>query len=243
MFMLFCVALLLAPATAAGDSSRLTLRVAEPFIDMHTGPGRGYPVFHIAERDEHIVVLGQRTDWYRVRAPRGEEGWVHRTALERTLLPNGEFWVAPGYALDSLAGRRWEAGTLYGDFGGANIVGAYSAAHVTPNISVELWLSQVFGRFSNARLAHLNVVHTLYPTWRASPFFTLGGGVIHTEPKATLVAAEDRRDATAHVGFGVRAYLTRRFLFRAEHKRHIVFTSRDSNEEVDEWKAGFSFFF
>jgi hypothetical protein len=67
--------------------------------------------------------------------------------------------------------------------------------------------------------------------------------VIKTEPKATLAATTDRTDSIALAGVGVRAYLTRRFVFRAEYKTHVVFTSRDDNEEVQEWKAGFSFFF
>jgi hypothetical protein len=57
------------------------------------------------------------------------------------------------------------------------------------------------------------------------------------------VATIDRTDQVAHVGLGVRTYLTRRFVVRAEYKSYVVFTSRDDNEEIEEWKAGFSFFF
>jgi hypothetical protein len=32
-------------------------------------------------------------------------------------------------------------------------------------------------------------------------------------------------------------------LLRAEYKSYVVFTSRDENEEVEEWKVGFAFFF
>jgi hypothetical protein len=38
-------------------------------------------------------------------------------------------------------------------------------------------------------------------------------------------------------------YLTDRFILRVEYKRHTVLTSRDDNEEIDQWKAGFSVFF
>jgi hypothetical protein len=134
-------------------------------------------------------------------------------------------------------------GALYGDFGGANAISAYGAYSFTPNLSGELWVSQVLGRFSDSTVASLNIVHLLYPDWRASPYFTLGAGVINTEPKATLVATVDRNDSLAQAGVGVRTYLARRFVFRAEYKAYVVFTSRDDNEEVREWKAGFSFFF
>ena len=110
-------------------------------------------------------------------------------------------------------------------------------------LSDGLWWSDMVGPFSNSQLVNVNIVHMLVPEWRASPFFTLGTGVIHNEPKWTIVATTDRTDNLAHVGVGVRTYITRRLLFRAEYKTYVVFTSRDDNQEISEWKAGFSFFF
>lgn len=217
--------------------------IDDPFIELHTGPGRGYPVFFVAERGESIELLKRRTEWFRVRVARGQEGWVHLDQLQSTLNPDGEPFDLPALGIDDYAQRRWEMGTLYGDFGGANIISLYGAFSFTPNLSAELWASQALGRFSDSTLLTANIVHLMYPDWRASPYFTLGAGMIKTEPKATLVATVDREDSLAQVGVGVRTYLTRRFVFRAEYKAHVVFTSRDDNEEVREWKAGFSFFF
>ncbi len=92
-------------------------------------------------------------------------------------------------------------------------------------------------------MANVNLLHQPYPDWFVSPYFVLGTGVVHIEPKATLVQAETRTDQEAHVGFGLRTYLNERFLIRAEYRSYVVFTKRDSNEEADEWKAGFAFFF
>jgi opacity protein-like surface antigen len=83
----------------------------------------------------------------------------------------------------------------------------------------------------------------LVPEWRLSPFLMLGTGFVYLEPKATLVQPAQRWEQTAYVGAGLRFYLTRRFFVRAEYKSHIVFTKRNTNEEVDEWKLGFAFFF
>jgi hypothetical protein len=81
------------------------------------------------------------------------------------------------------------------------------------------------------------------PEWRLSPFVTLGTGIVTIEPKATLVQPADRNDQTAYVGAGVRFYWTRRFFLRGEYRSHMVFTSRNENEEIDEWKLGLAFFF
>jgi hypothetical protein len=92
-------------------------------------------------------------------------------------------------------------------------------------------------------MLHANLTHILFPDKRVTPLFTLGAGSIETSPKATLVATIDRSDSFAQAGVGLRTYLTRRFVFRADYKAYVAFTSRDDNEEVREWKAGFSFFF
>ncbi|HEX7079690.1 MAG TPA: SH3 domain-containing protein [Gammaproteobacteria bacterium] len=217
--------------------------VQDPFLELHTGPAPGYPVFYVAERGETVEILRRRTDWFQVRVPRGEEGWVALEQLQRTLGVDGERFDVPGLELGDYAERRWEAGALYGDFGGANVISVYGAFSFTENLSVELWLSQALGRFSDSKLASVNIVHMLYPNRRFSPYLTLGAGAVKTEPKATLVATTDRTDSAAHAGAGLRTYLTGRFLLRAEYKTYVVFTSRNDNEEIREWKAGFSFFF
>lgn len=234
---------LITASLAHGQEQHPEVIIEDAFAELHSGPGRGYPVFYIAERGEQIALLKRRTDWFKVQVPRGQEGWVHREQLLRTLDLNGEPVELPGFALDDYADRRWEVGVQYGDFGGANVISTFGAFSLTENLSFEMWISQILGRFSDSKMANLNIVHMLYPRRRASPYFTLGAGAIHTEPKATLIASLDRQDTIAHAGVGVRTYLTRRFVFRAEYKTYVVFTSRDDNEEIREWKAGFSFFF
>jgi len=41
----------------------------------------------------------------------------------------------------------------------------------------------------------------------------------------------------------VRGFLTNRFLLAGEYRSYVVFTSRDENEEIDEWTVGFTYFF
>jgi len=235
--------LFVAAAAVGAERAPQEVVIDDPYIELHTGPGRGYPVFFVAERGEHVALLKRRTEWFKVKIERGEEGWVHREQLRTTLNLDGEAFDVPDVGFGEYADRRWEVGALYGDFGGANVIALYGARSLTPNLSGEVWVSEVLGRFSDSTVATLNIVHLMYPDWRASPYFTLGAGVIKTSPKATLVATVDREDSLAQAGVGVRTYLTRRFVFRAEYKAHVVFTSRDDNEEVREWKAGFSFFF
>ncbi len=233
-----------APGQAkAADETLRSVAVADPFLELHTGPGRGYPIYHVVDRGEFVRIVMQRTGWYLVRAADGKEGWVDQAQMEMTLKPDGSEVEFGRATLEDFTNAKWEAGILAGDFGGANVISLYGGYSFYPNVSLEVWGSQISGNVSNGWMGSVNVVHEAWPEWRYSPFFTLGAGVIHTSPKSTIVQGEDRTDEIAHVGVGVRIYTTRRFLLRVEYKSYVVFTSRDENEEVEEWKAGFAFFF
>ena len=241
---LCAIVLLISPAgpAEAADDYR-SVAVADPYLEMHTGPGRGYPIFHVVDRGETVDIIKQRTDWFLVRTAKGKEGWVDRAQMELTLQSDGEQFSLRRATIEDFTNAKWETGILAGDFGGANIISLYGSYSLNPNVSVELWGSQILGNYSNGWMASANIVHETFPEWRVSPFFTLGAGYIRTEPKSTIVLPEDRDDQIGHVGAGFRVYVTRRFLVRAEYKSYVVFTSRDENEEIEEWKAGFAFFF
>jgi hypothetical protein len=230
-------------AIAQAAEEYRSVSVADPYLEMHTGPGPGYPVFHVVDRGDAIDIIMRRTSWFKVRTDNGTEGWVDRGQMERTLQPAGAPIEFGETTQADFVDSRWELGGMAGDFGGANIVSLYGAYSVNSNVSIEVWGSQILGNFSNGWMGSVNLTHEIWPDWRVSPFFTLGTGVIHTEPKPTIVQGEDRTDQIAHAGAGVRIYTTRRFILRAEFKSYVVFTSRDDNEEVEEWKVGFAFFF
>ena len=221
---------------------------SDPYLELRTGPGRGFPVFHVAGMGESVTVLKTRTDWFKVRAgepgsPREKLGWVHADQLASTLDGSGTEVQVQDRSFEDYAGRRWETGITGGDFGGASSLSAYVGYALTPNISLQVEATQILGDFSDGIMGTGNIIMSPFPNWRVSPFFTLGAGIIRVEPHTTIVQAEDRQDEIVHAGLGTNVYLSDRFVLRLEYKRHTVLTSRDDNEEIDQWKAGFSVFF
>lgn len=235
---------LLFAASAQADDQLQKILIADPYIELHTGPGRGYPIFHVVERGQEVVIVKRRTDWFQVRTDRDVEGWVTREQMLATLEPTGEPLDLQEPARENYMSRRWQGGVMGGDFGGASQVSVFGGYAFSDNLSIELTLNHIIGDISNGYSATLGLMHVFVPEWRLSPYFTLGTGVIYIDPKSTLVRAEDRTDQIGYVGGGLQFYLTRRFMLRSEYRSNIVFTSRDDNEEVDEWKyLGFAFFF
>jgi hypothetical protein len=92
-------------------------------------------------------------------------------------------------------------------------------------------------------MGRASIVMSPFPSG-VSPFFGIGTGIIHIEPQTTIVQSEDRTDEIVHVGAGFDVYVSQRDSFLAwvyKHQPHVL-TSRDDNQEIDEWTAGFSVF-
>lgn len=217
--------------------------VKAPYLNLHTGPGRGYPVFYVAERGESVDVLFRRTDWFKVRTHRGVMGWASAADMLKTTLADGTPFTFPIGNRAGYTDHRFEAGILGGRWGSASLLSAYTSFSFNSQLAVELSVGQYLGRVSNGVVADIGLAHVFVPEWRLAPFVTIGTGLLHIEPKTTVAEPTTHTETTAYVGGGVRYYLTRRFFIRAEYKSHIIFTKLNQNEAADEWIMGFAFFF
>ena len=243
--LVFLTLLLSASQNYAANYEPLVV-VSDPFIELHTGAGRGFPVFHVVEQNEQIQLIKRKTDWIKVRTLdklRPKTGWVRVTDMRSTLDLEGDPIVLQVQGIEQFVTRKWTMGFSGGDLDGAATLTVFGSYSITPHISAQLSASQILGNFTDGYMGSVNLTLSPFPEWRVSPFFTLGTGIINTKPQTTVVQAEDRTDEVVHVGLGTNVYLTRRFVFRMEYKRHTILGSRETNEEINEWKAGFSIFF
>ena len=240
---LLTLCLLLAFPVIAADKEPVRAQVLEAFIDMRTGPGRGFPIFYVAERGERVEVLMQRTDWLKVRNDREIEGWVHVDQMALTRDQNDEALDINLGNRESYLERKWEVGTQLGDFGGADLIQLYVSRHFTENLSLEASYANTFGQFSDGSAAGMSLVHQAFPQWRVSPFVAIGGSIRKTEPRSSLVTVADRVNDSLHVGVGFRTYVSRHLLFRFQYNHHTVLTNRDDDQEIEEWTIGLSTFF
>ena len=61
-----------APVVAKEPKAPVVVRDA--FLDLRTGPGRGFPAAYSAARGDTVLLLRQRTDWIKVRTDGGARG-------------------------------------------------------------------------------------------------------------------------------------------------------------------------
>jgi uncharacterized protein YgiM (DUF1202 family) len=240
----WCFCALLAnglPAAAAEPNERVL--VADPYLELHTGPGRGYPIFDIAERGERVEILMRHTDWFKVRTPRGKEGWVSRAQMEATLTEAGEKKTFRDVLFDDYLARRMEFGFAFGTLRHDPLLSAYAGYRLHDNFVAELTIAQSAGDFSTTSLYYASLVSQPFPEARWSPFFALGAGRFANVPKSTLVSAIETKGGLANAAIGLRYYVTRQFFLRVEAKRHVALINYNSADHYNELSAGAAFFF
>ncbi|MDP1693258.1 MAG: SH3 domain-containing protein [Burkholderiaceae bacterium] len=227
--------------TQASVSERLT--VVDPFLEMRTGPGRGYPVFFVVARGQAVIVELRHTDWYKVRAEGGQLGWVHRHQLETTLTAAGSAKTFRDIALDDYLSRRVQLGAAVGRFKSEPMLKLYGSYKLSDTLSVEADIGQVQGIFSGSNFWHVALHSEPWSDRRLSPFFGVGVGQFKNFPNQSLVGATVTDAKLAHAIVGARYYLSERFVLRADWAIYTAFVSDQRSTEYRAITAGVSFFF
>lgn len=234
-------ALALPACACAQDFERV--QVTAPFIELHTFPGRGFPVFHVAARHEWVSIELRHTDWYKVRTEKDIVGWVHRSQLEQTVTEAGTAKSFRDVRLDDYLGRKVELGAAYGRFKSEPMLKVWGAYRCSEVLGIELAAGQVQGTFSGSDFWHANLTVEPWSDQRWSPHFGVGLGKFRNVPNASLVdnALTDARLGNATLG--VRWHISGRFVARADYTLYTAFVSDSRSLEYRALTVGLSFFF
>jgi hypothetical protein len=230
-------------AAVPSASAEEKVQITDPYIDLRTGPGRGYPIFHVAGRDEWIEILLRRTDWFRVRTANGQEGWVNRSQLETTLTEAGTTKAFRDVLLDDYLRRKLELGAAWGQFDGEPMLKIWSAYRFADALSVEATIGQVQGTFSGTEFWHINLNVEPWSDQRLSPFFGVGLGHFKNIPNASLVNAVVTNANLANAAVGLRYYIAERFVAKLDYSIYTAYVSDSDSTEYRAVTLGIAFFF
>jgi hypothetical protein len=219
------------------------LKVTDAFVEMHTGPGRGFPVFHVAGRGEWIEIELRHTDWYKIRIASGKEGWVHRKQLESTLTEYGGTKTFRDVLLDDYLARRVELGAAFGRFHHESMIKFWTAYRFTDTLSLEATYGQVQGRFSGTDLWHVGLNAEPWSDERLSPYVGIGFGHFRNVPNLSLVNDATTNAKLADASTGVRWHVGDRFVVRADYTLYTALLSDQKSTQYHAATLGLSFFF
>jgi hypothetical protein len=226
-------------AAAAGEK----VEVTDPYIDLHTGPGRGYPVFYVAARHEWIEIKLRHTDWFLVRTESGKEGWVKREQLESTLTQIGTPTRFHDVLLGDYLHRRLEFGAAYGHFKSDPMQKLWMGWRFADTLSIEASGGQVQGTFSGTDFWQVNLLVEPWSDWRLAPYLGIGVGRMSNFPNASLVQSQTSSFRIADATAGLRLHLGSRFLARLDYTQYLAYISDSRTDQYRAVTLGLGFFF
>lgn len=219
------------------------LQVAEAFLELHTGPGRSYPVFFVVEKQQWVVIELRRTDWYRVRAEGGQVGWVQRQQLQATLTEAGSTKTFRDLVLDDYLGRKLEFSGGWGRFKSEPMLRLGLQYRLAETVGAEVTVGQVQGIFSGTDFWHVSLVSEPWSDRRLSPYFSVGLGKFRNIPNSSLVDAAPTNAKLAHASLGLRWHLSDRFTARLDWTLYTAFVADTRSTEYRSITAGLGFYF
>lgn len=231
-------ALWLAPAVA-GEK----VEVADPFIELHTGPGRGYPVFYVAGRHEWVEIELRHTDWFLVRTEGGKEGWVSRQQIEMTLTQIGTKTAFRDVLLDDYLRRRLEFGAAWGHFKSEPMLKVWMGYRFADSLALEATGGQVQGVFSGTDLWQVNLLVDPWSDWRLAPYLGVGVGRLINIPNTSLVGAITSNARLADATVGLRYHLGDRFIARLDWTQYVAYIADNRTDQYRAVTIGLGFFF
>jgi hypothetical protein len=231
------------PMPAPRSRKSELVQISDPYIEMRTGPGRGYPIFFVAPRSDWIEIELRHTDWFRIRTEDNKVGWVNRQQLESTLTAAGSTKTFRDVLLDDYLSRKVQLGAAWGHFKSEPMLKLWTSYRLSDTLSLEGTIGQVQGVFSGTDLWHVDVLIEPWSDHRLSPFLGVGVGKFKNFPNQSLIGAVDTNAKLAVARVGLRYYLTERFVMSADYSLYTAFVSDQKTTEYRAWTAGLAFFF
>jgi uncharacterized protein YraI len=232
-----------AAAPQARSRKSELVQISDPYIELRTGPGRGYPIFFVAPRNDWIEIELRHTDWFRIRTEDDKVGWVSRQQLETTLTAAGSTKSFRDVLLDDYLSRKVQLGAAWGHFKSEPMLKLWTAYRFSDTLSLEGTIGQVQGVFSGTDLWHVDLLIEPWSDRRISPFFAVGLGKFKNFPNLSLIGATNTDAKLGVARLGVRYYLTERFVMSADYSLYTALLSDKKSTEYRAWTAGLFFFF
>ena len=231
------------PLTAYATDEELIQHaiIAEPYLEIHTGPGRQYPIFYVAEEGERILLLKRRTGWYKVQLENGKEGWAYRREIEKTLLKLGKRKGLMDRVYDNLLENRLEMGWGTGTFGGDPTIRLRILYWVGTSIAFEFNAGFTSSEDESTDIYNGGIVLTPWETRWISLSGTVGGGYVQVTPESILIDAEEDLFPEAHAGFGFRIPLYKNLAINGDFRNYTFFNDSKRTQEFQEYTIGLSY--
>ncbi len=222
----------------------VSLTVIDTYLELHTGPGRGYPIFHVIEKGQPVTVLKRRSNWYYVSDRRQRKGWVKQKGLARTIAPTGLPAALPDVQHGDFLAQRARVGFALGQQENADTATLMAGFRLMSFAGIEAEYGQIFDDQYDGISYGLNIIVEPIQSWAFSPFISKGLGKQDWKQKSKGEVGQNNNVHTEYefTGVGINYYIGLNFVVRGEYRK-VYFSGDNGSVSNTAWRLGFSSFF
>jgi uncharacterized protein YgiM (DUF1202 family) len=231
---------------AAAEDADVFARIVVAETELRAGPGISHRVIHRAKRGDAFLVQTRETSgyWLEVLLPDGRNAFVLGDTVEAVAVdddapdaPSKPGFFAPPALEDANGGLALMAGVF--DLHGYSEI--RPALVLAPAIAFEPYAGLALEPDGRRIVYGLASTLNVAPHWAIAPFFELGIGGVHEEPKdENIRTASDWFHARA--GGGLLVSLRFRILLRLQATNFVLYTE-DSYRNVQSYVGGLGSYF
>lgn len=226
------------------------LKVIDTYLELHSGPGRGYPIFHVIEQGQSVKVHTRRTNWFYVSDRRNRQGWVKQEGLARTLAPTGLPAALPETQHGDFLAQQGRVGFSIGLQEKAETASVMAGFRLLNWAGIEIEYGELFEdeydgiSYGGSLIIEPFQLLDMTGNWSFTPFISKGIGKQEwtRKRKATIGPVNTFQNDYEFTGVGVNYYIGYSFVVRAEYRKMIL-NGQNDNLSVGAWRLGFSSFF
>jgi len=226
------------------QQTAVQLSVIDSYLELHSGPGRGYPIFHVMEQGETVYVHRRRTNWFYVSDRRQRQGWVKQEGLARTLAPTGRPAALPETKHGDFLAQQYRVGFTLGQQGNAETATVMGGYRLLSFAGIEGEYGQIFGKEIDGTTYGVSVIFEPIKDWSFTPFLSKGIGWQKWQSKTKQsVGTNDTFNSNyEYTGIGINYYIGFSFFVRGEF-RNVYLRGDEDTRTLSAWRLGFSSFF
>ena len=232
------------------ETPTVELKVIDTYLELHSGPGRGYPIFHVIEQGQTVKVHTRRTNWFFVSDRRNRQGWVKQEGLARTLAPTGLPAALPDTQHGDFLAQQGRIGFAIGLQEKAETATVMAGFRLLSWAGIEIEYGELFGEKIEGNYYGGSVIIEPFQMldtiadWSFTPFISKGLGQQTWGNKqiGKVGTTDTLKNEYEFTGIGVNYYIGYSFVVRGEYRKMILY-GQNNDISVGAWRLGFSSFF
>jgi len=218
------------------DEDVIAVTVQDPYVEVHTGPGRGYPVFHVIEKGEIVRLQKQFTQWVKVTSQDNSSGWIRQDDVHQLTDAHGRRLTQERQ--QGKAGQ-FSLQVAIGTFDGENSSSGTIGYGLSEQLRFDLVLAQNTEGFLQGQTLYgqVNLDFARQKLWQ--PYLNIGYGVFQSDGQISGSSSFDALKSS----LGIRRKIISGLEGTVEYGNSIIFVSGSSNVHAESIKLGILAYF